>query len=280
MTELRRPERRSDEMLALARRCARAAGDAIREEFGRRSITQWRGRHDVQLQADLVAHNVIATILTAECPNIAIVSEEGSRDGWAGDRPVWVVDPLDGTNNFGYGIAHCAVIISLFVDDRVRLAVVYDPLLGREFFASEACPFPKSASTMVNLADATISLVSGYSQGARAQAERIWPTMNRACKRVLNLWAPGLDVALVADGSIDAMLCLDADLLDVCGSGYILESAGGCLLDAAGNDMTIRRAMYPEPVSFVAARSRPLALQLVKMLGSMSESSYDRFVAS
>ena len=280
MTELRWPERRSDEMLALARSCARAAGDAIRVEFGRRSITQRRGQHDVQLQADLVAHNVIVTILTDKCPDIPIVSEEGSHDDWAGDRPIWVVDPLDGTNNFGYGIAHCAVIISLFVDDQVHVAVVYDPLLSREFFASDGRPFPKSASTVVDLADATVSLVSGYSEGARARAERLWPSMNRSCKRVLNLWAPGLDIALVADGSIDAMLCIDADLLDVCGSAYILKSAGGCLLDSAGNDVMIRRSMYSAPVSFVAAHSRPLALQLVKMLGSTSGSSHDCFVAS
>ncbi|MEH1166887.1 inositol monophosphatase family protein [Micromonospora sp. CPCC 205539] len=266
MMELRPSERRTEDLLDLARRSARAAGDAIRAEFGRRSITQRRGKHDVQLRADLVAHEVIVKLLSEECPEISIVSEEGSRSGWLSEGPIWAVDPLDGTNNFGYGVAHCAVILSLFVGQRVRLAVVHDPLMGREFCASDTQPFQSSATAVTDPGEATVSLVSGYSEQARARAEQLWPTINRTCKRVLNLWAPGLDVALVADGAIDAMVCLDADLLDVCGGAYILKSAGGCLLDATGNELVITRSMHSLPVSFVAARSHLLARHLLQML--------------
>lgn len=252
--------------LNIARQAASEAGDAIRSQFGRRTISAYKGVHDVQLEADIIAQRIIVTRLAKEFPNCGIVAEEGPYKKWPKGELAWAIDPLDGSNNFAYGIAHCAIAISLFRGDSVALALVCDPLTKREFFATEGQPMTTDVSEDTSLERATVSLVTNYSQDNRAWGSRFSDWLGARCKRVTSLWAPALDLALIARGSLDAMVCHEADLLDVCGGAYLVKSSGGQILSLDGRPIEIRRSMHDFPVSFVAARSSRLAQQLVNCL--------------
>jgi myo-inositol-1(or 4)-monophosphatase len=261
---------RWDQELAAARGAARAAAFAIRQDFGHRNIVDYKGIYDVQLHADLVAQRVIIEALSRRFADYAIVSEEGMQDTWSQGTQTWVVDPLDGTNNFGYGIAHCAVSICLFDQETPVLAVVLDPILNREFQASEFHPMqappPRPAAPPER---ATVAFVADYSVEGRVTGRKIEDVLSRRCKRVTTMWAPALDLALVASGSIDAMVCRNANLIDVCAGLFLVRSAGGCVLDTRGGRFELAKAMHRGAVSFVAARSESLAREL---LGAVSAS--------
>jgi myo-inositol-1(or 4)-monophosphatase len=252
--------------LNIARRAASEAGDAIRSQFGCRSITSYKGIHDVQLEADLLAQRIIVSKLTQESPECGIVAEEGSYKKWPDDELAWAVDPLDGSNNFAYGIAHCAIAISLFRGDSVVLALVWDPVTEREFFATDDQPMTRRVTGDIGLERATVSLVTNYSQDNHVWGSSFSDWLGARCKRVTTLWAPALDLALVADGSLDAMVCHEADLLDVCGGAYLVKSSGGSILSHDGRRIEIRRSMHGLPVSFVAARTTRLAQELIENL--------------
>jgi myo-inositol-1(or 4)-monophosphatase len=245
--------------LDVARKGARLAGQALRSQFGKRAIAAYKGPNDVLLAADLTAQDVIAGQLRGAYPGYGLISEEEIRGPWPERDSVWVVDPLDGSNNFGYGIAHCAVAITLFHWDSVVLALVFDPLLEREFFATEHRAPTPLAGEGVRLCEATVSLVTNYSPLGRDWLTQVNEALGSRCKRLVNLWAPALDLALVATGELDAMVCHDGDALDVCGGLFLVRSAGGCVLDLHGQPLGIGRSAFDEPISFVAARTEELA---------------------
>lgn len=251
--------------LEAAQEAARAAAEAIRGQFGQRFISQYKGPHDVQLTADVIAQKVIVESLRESFPGYGIVAEEGDHDRWGAEEFLWAVDPLDGTNNFGYGIAHCAVAITLFHGESVVLSLIADPVTDRVFHGvrgGRPSPLPPP-SDGVPLRRATVSLVTGYAEEGRAWGHGFTGWMSTRCKRVVNMWAPAMDLALVAGGALDAMVCRDAALLDVCGGMFLVESSGGHLVDLDGEPLTVRRAMHERPLSFVAARCPELVADLV-----------------
>ncbi|MEV4348231.1 inositol monophosphatase [Actinoplanes sp. NPDC049596] len=249
--------------LSAARRAVHAAAAAIRAEFGVREITAYKGPSDVQLKADLVAQRTIIEILSEEFPDYGIVSEEGLDTSWPDTRHTWLVDPLDGTNNFGYGIAHCAIAITLFSGSRIVLALVFDPILGREYSATTGPSGPGGRRPRTDLAHATLSLVTGYSRSARDYGRHAERLLTDRCKRILNLWAPALDLALVSTGALDGIVCIDAKLLDVCAGLHLLEASGACVVGPDGRRLTPTRDLWEQPVSFIAAAHPELAKDLL-----------------
>ncbi|TNY35883.1 inositol monophosphatase family protein [Thermomonospora catenispora] len=270
--------------LSAARRAVAEAGAAIRDQFGQRFINAYKGAHDVQLTADLIAQKVIVDELRDAYPGYGIVAEEDGLGRWGDEEFLWAVDPLDGTNNFGYGIAHCALAISLFHDEDVVLSVVADPLTDRTVHCVrggrlEPAPVPAAA---VPLHRATLSLVTGYAEDGRAWGHGFAGWMSERCKRVVNMWAPALDLALIACGALDAMVCRDAALLDVCAGMFLVAESGGHVLGMDGEPLTARRSMHERPVSFVAARSPVLAAELlerVRAYDALHRPAHERAVA-
>lgn len=227
-------------------------------------ISEYRGRRDIHLDADAVANRVIVESLSQEFPDYGIVSEELDHSRWPDNEHVWVIDPLDGTNNFAYGIAHCAISITLFCRDEVVLALIVDPLLNREFYATGDTFLPLRNDATPSLTRATVSLVTNYSDEGQDWGVQMGAYLGDYCKRTVSLWAPALDLALIAAGSLDAMICHNGHVLDVCGGVFLVTSAGGAVLDMDGNPLRLRRSSSGERVSFVAARTSRLGGELLE----------------
>ncbi|MFI5888147.1 inositol monophosphatase family protein [Streptomyces sp. NPDC051554] len=249
--------------LSAALSAARQAAHAIRPDFGKRSVTARKGRYDIQLRADLVAQRTIIQHFSHHYPEHGIVSEEGMQDTWELNRMTWVVDPLDGTNNFGYGIAHCAVAITLFDAETPVLSVVFDPVVNREFMAVAGPARRVSAPFSTAVGEATVALVTDYSEEGRVTGRRIEEVLSQNCKRVTTMWAPALDLALVSTGALDAMVSRNASLLDVCAGIFLVQKAGGCVLGLDGAPLRLEKSLHHAPVSFVAAGSKELARKLL-----------------
>ncbi|MET7711665.1 inositol monophosphatase [Streptomyces sp. NPDC005407] len=251
--------------LSAAVSAAHEAGVAIRADFGERQVTSRKGRYDIQLRADLVAQRTILRHLSQRFPHYGVVSEEGMQDTWEHSRMTWVVDPLDGTNNFGYGIAHCAVAITLFDAETPVLSVVVDPITGREFTAIAGPSRNRPTRVPTAVGHATVALVTDYSEEGRVTGRRIEDVLSQNCKRVTTMWAPALDLALVSAGALDAMVSRNASLLDVCAGIFLVQTAGGCVLGTDGRPLRLEKSLHRGAVSFVAAGTEELALDLLDL---------------
>src|SRR5438094_741264 len=110
-----------------AENAARAAGKLLRENFQRRQRVKSVAAHDIKLEIDVQAQELIGKLLLEEFPTHALYGEEGIVGDQSSDHQ-WVVDPLDGTVNYFYRIPHFCVSIALRFKGEIVVGVIYDPI--------------------------------------------------------------------------------------------------------------------------------------------------------
>lgn len=201
-------------------------------------------QHDIKLELDVRCQKLIEKRLRSAFPEVAILGEEGI----VGDprAPVrWVVDPIDGTVNFTYGIPHACVSIALQqkietktqpkhpdAAYRTLVGVVYDPFTDEMFTAIKGQQAKLngtaiSVSKHSRLAETIISV--GFAKSS-ASLERMLPQFNHLVHKVRKIrimGAAALAMVYVASGRFDAYVEGGVRLWDIAAGGLILESAGG-----------------------------------------------------
>src|SRR4030095_6514261 len=108
--------------LACAVRAARAAGGLMRKNLLSPKRINAATQHDIKLELDVHCQKLIERVLRSTFPDVAVLGEEGI----VGDTNAfarWVVDPIDGTVNFTYGIPHACVSIALQIRKRARFQI-------------------------------------------------------------------------------------------------------------------------------------------------------------
>src|SRR2546430_3550609 len=98
--------------LDAAEKAARAAGKLLRQNFQHPLRVNSAEAHDIKLEIDVQAQDLITKLLLKEFPEHALYGEEGIVGDQSSEHQ-WVVDPLDGTVNYFYGIPHFCVSIAL-----------------------------------------------------------------------------------------------------------------------------------------------------------------------
>jgi myo-inositol-1(or 4)-monophosphatase len=223
--------------LATAVQAARAAGALMRRNDHAVKKVNQQSRHDIKLELDVRCQKLIEGTLLAALPHSAVFGEEGLA-GHDGANVRWVVDPIDGTVNFAYGVPHACVSIAL--QERASeteefvtvLGVVYDPFcdelwtgqLGGKAMLNGR---PIQASRRADLAEAIVAI--GFSKDAASLRENL-PVFNALVGRVRKMrmmGAAALSLAYVAAGRFDAYIESGVQLWDIAAAGLILECAGG-----------------------------------------------------
>jgi myo-inositol-1(or 4)-monophosphatase len=116
----------------VARYAASEAGKILKKVLGKPVETRVKGKRNLVTEADLLSERKILEVINTEFPSHGILSEEAgaSREG---AEYTWIIDPLDGTNNFYFGIPLFCVNIALAMSGEVVLGVTYDPMRNETF---------------------------------------------------------------------------------------------------------------------------------------------------
>src|SRR6058998_1651511 len=202
-----------------AEHAARQAGKLLRENFRRQQRVNAAAAHDLKLEIDVQAQELIGKLLLKEFPGHAIYGEEGI----AGDQSTehqWVLDPLDGTVNYFYGIPHFCVSIALRFRNEVVVGVIYDPI-RREMWKGQQGETPKLNGDPVNVSDRAVLAEAVVSVGLAKTGETIsanFPLLQQMVHRVRKcrvLGSAALDMAYVACGRFDAYIETGISLWDI-----------------------------------------------------------------
>jgi len=118
-----------NELLATATEAAHAAGKMIKDNFGSELTVNEMQRHDIKLELDVQSQKLITDMILARFPDHAILGEEGGEIGGNGEIE-WIVDPIDGTVNYFFGIPHFCVSIAARKRESKELliGVIFDPM--------------------------------------------------------------------------------------------------------------------------------------------------------
>jgi myo-inositol-1(or 4)-monophosphatase len=244
--------------LACAVRAARAAGRLMRQNLRSSKTVNLATRHDIKLELDVRCQKLIERQLHAAFPEIGFLGEEGISGG-RDTRLRWVVDPIDGTVNFAYGIPHACVSIALQIaspNSRVQspksapypsrithhasritdyatiLGVVYEPFSDELWTAIRGQPARLNGkiirvSRRRELGECIMS--TGFAK-SRESLKRGLPYFNWLVRRVRKariMGSAALSLAYVAAGRFDAYIERGVNLWDIAAGGLIIECAGG-----------------------------------------------------
>jgi myo-inositol-1(or 4)-monophosphatase len=253
-----------DTRLRLALALAREAGRQACALRGRSRI-DWKGPGDRVTDADLATQARIVHGIRAAFPGDAIVAEEGLAHDPGDQEFVWVVDPLDGTNNFALGIPCFAVSIGILQDGRPQGGVIHDPSTGFTAWALRGRGAHAGKQAMV-LRPHPLTAASNVS--VRVPLD---PTLAPALVGWLRRYklrafgSVALHLAYAALGAIDIVLDHKATLWDVAAGAALLLEAGGVVTDLEGQPLFPpgTAAYRGSPVPFLAGNPAAHAAALV-----------------
>ena len=231
--------------LTAAVTAARAAGKIMRDNWHRPKHVNSAEAHDIKLELDVRCQKTITKILFAAFPQISLLGEEGCSGDATSDHR-WVVDPIDGTVNYFYGMPHAAVSIALQTKADAKnirpgnkhpayvttLGVIYDP------FTDELWTATRGGKTKLNgrvvrvsqrseVGDAIIAM--GFSK-SKDNLKKSLPHLNRLSRRAKKIRIMGsaaLELTYVACGRLDLYVERTINLWDIAAGALMVECSGG-----------------------------------------------------
>jgi myo-inositol-1(or 4)-monophosphatase len=217
--------------LDTAEKAARAAGKLLRKNFRQPQRVNAVAAHDIKLEIDVEAQELITKVLLREFPKHALYGEEGVVGAQSSEHQ-WIVDPLDGTVNYFYGIPHFCVSIALRLRNEVLVGVIYDPIRremwkGQKGETSKMNGKPIRVSDRADLTEAIVSVgLAKTAETINTNLPLLQQMIHRARKcRVLG--SAALDLAYVACGRLDAYIEQGISLWDIAAGWLLVENAGG-----------------------------------------------------
>jgi myo-inositol-1(or 4)-monophosphatase len=254
------------ELLDVARDAAHASAAELRPRF-RRGHHQVRSKStptDLVSEADLAAESAIREVLARRRPTDTILGEEGGQTGDGELR--WVIDPLDGTINFLFGVPQFAVSVACENADGTLVGVVLDPLRGESFSATrsgraELNGSPITASRRDQLATALVGTGFSYDACERARQAIVLARVLPRVRDIRRAGAAALDLAWCACGRLDAFYERGLKPWDRAAGGLIAMRAGVELrvLAEVGEDsegvLAAPAALVEELMALVLGRS-------------------------
>ncbi len=263
-----------DTVLQAALAIAREAGALVREAFPPTALTHigFKGAVNPVTETDTAAEELIVARLRAAFPGHRILAEEGGgdegilnmfrspvpggvpEDGDAsGGQPIWLIDPLDGTNNFAHGFPHVGISLALLASQyapsprprgreqwEVVVGVIHDPLRGETFAATAGGGAtldgqPIRVSDVEHLAGAF--LATGFPYDRRTAPDNNTERLDHFLRRSLGVRRAGtatLDLAYVACGRLDGFWEIRLKPWDVAAGALLVREAGGKATDFQG----------------------------------------------
>jgi myo-inositol-1(or 4)-monophosphatase len=233
-----------NEIMNLARdvaiKAAIAAGRIAKERFGGSFSVLEKGQFgDLVTEVDELAEKEILAHIKKRFPAHQIRSEESGWSGEEGDW-LWLVDPLDGTNNYALGIPVYGVAITLLYHQQPVLGVIYDSHLDHLYVAEKG----KGATCNGNPIDVTsrnevrkmsVGWIQGHGVQKKPEAMQLKHALDHNFKRVFRLWAPSLVWCMVARGDLDGIILYDSEGDDLYAGLLMVKEAGGLVMDFDGD---------------------------------------------
>lgn len=206
---------------------------------------------DLVTDCDIASEKAITSVLEEAFPGSAFSSEEGGHTEGAGW--LWVIDPIDGTHNFVFGLPYYAISIAGVRENKFIVGLIYLPETKDCFFAY------KNKGAYMNGKKIRVSsrnkleqsMIAYDNQFHRHQLmlKNFKPVID-SCFTVRILGSAAMDLCKVAEGVLDARILHKPKLVDFAAGVIIVEEAGGCVTDINGENVILNSS------SIVASNGR------------------------
>jgi myo-inositol-1(or 4)-monophosphatase len=236
------------ELLELAKRVGREAGELLQKRPTTFEVSTKSTAIDVVTQMDSQSETHIVSEISKARPDDGIIGEEGSeRTSKSGIT--WVIDPLDGTVNYLYGLPGWNVSIAAKDSEGVVVGVVVAPTINSTWYASRGGGAflneqPISCNDGVELNRALIATGFAYDLDARpAQLAQLSELLNRI-RDIRRNGAAAVDLCHVAMGALDGYFEKGLQEWDLAAGGLIASEAGAKVTTVAGTTIAAAPSLH------------------------------------
>ncbi len=217
--------------LEVAKQAACQAGAFLKEHFGKPLDVDEAKHHDIKLALDRESQDLITRVLLGEFPDHAIYGEEGVAGNLESDYQ-WIVDPIDGTVNFFYGIPHYCVSIALRHKEDLIVGVIYDPSMNDLWEVEKGGPAllngePIQVSPRTKLEECALFVGCGKDEESLATGLERFRKASVRARKMRMMGSAALGMAYIASGRLDAYVEARISLWDIAAGQLLLEAAGG-----------------------------------------------------
>ncbi len=232
----------------IAEEAARAGG-AIAARYFRDGVTM-RNKDVANLvsDADVEAEHAIAAVIKRAFPSHAILGEE-AHQGDATAEHLWVVDPIDGTNNFAHKIPHFAVSVAYYHAGEAQCGVVFNPVREEWHTAAKGQgAFHDGRQVSVDEATRFDEVLVGvgfyYDRGAMMETtlEAVGDLKRRQIHGIRRFGTASLDLCMVGLGRFGAYFEYELSPWDFAAGRLFVEEAGGRVTDARGGPLPLGKS--------------------------------------
>jgi myo-inositol-1(or 4)-monophosphatase len=259
-----------DQRIKVANHVVKYGGQLIFETFHTSLAVREKTRHDYVTEVDEEIETLFEHEIKRVFPDDAILGEEhGSTDGGSGY--LWVIDPLDGTNNFVKGVPQAGIQIAIYKDNEIFYAAVFNPFVNQLYTSQKGQgahleDFNKgytSALTVseTSLYDSMMIFDSSIANGDHPELDIFNAFMgNIGWLRIFGVAV--LDLPLIALGSADILISNIPKPMDIAPGCLLIQEAGGVITDFDGKPWTLHskniiagnKSNHPEALKIVQDR--------------------------
>ncbi|MEJ2669760.1 MAG: inositol monophosphatase family protein [Gammaproteobacteria bacterium] len=238
--------------LNIALQAGRKAAEFIHQNIDRLEQHQieQKGANDFVTLIDKKAEKIITDTLLKAFPEHHILAEEsGALNTKSNSDFQWIIDPLDGTTNFIFGVPHFAVSIALLHKGRLEVGVVIDAAKRDEFTARRgggATLNGRRIRVRNSQSLANTLLATGIPFGNKVHDERTehyfidLKKLASEAAGIRRMGAAALDLAYVAAGRFDGYWESGVQIWDVAAGALLVQEAGGLVSDYHGGQQFLK----------------------------------------
>lgn len=210
---------------------ARAAGVLLRENFETDLKVDEMHDHDIKLNLDVKSQELITEHILNTFPDHAIYGEEGIA-GNQDSNCQWIVDPIDGTVNYFYGIPHFCISIAMRKDGELVIGVIYDPMMDELYAVDFDGPPTRNGeeikpSDRATLGEAVVTIGFSKSKEAMDAGLERYKSIAYRVRKTRMMGSAALALAYIACGRLDAYIEEQISIWDIAAGQLLLERGGG-----------------------------------------------------
>ena len=218
------------------------AGDILLSYQAKQLTRTQKEEHGFVTEADLASEQFLISELSKIMPEASFCAEESGISGSTTSDYSWVIDPLDGTTNFSYGLPYYCISVALTYRDEPQFGMIYQPLLGELFYAQKGMGAflngqPITVSAPEDFNKSLIAVGLPYPAQERVNMVGMAQQVAGKAHGIRHFGAIALDLAYVAAGRLDGVMFGGLAWWDVAAGMLLIQEAGGLVSDFQGNQL-------------------------------------------
>ncbi len=227
--------------LEFAKGTANNAGKILMAHFAKGIRFKKKSDGSLVTPADMASDSYIRAALSKKYPGHAVLAEESGLSG-GGSEYMWLVDPLDGTHDYVFGIPLFGVSIALYRNEKPLVGVIYLPFYKRMYYAARGGgAFMNGNKIRVSKErEEQLLLYDSYFKGKKATQLSSIGKLADATSHIRIIGSSVVNFAWVASGVADAYVERTIYPYDIAAGCLIVEEAGGKVTEISGAPWHLR----------------------------------------